>query len=85
MTVPFVSEKTFLTPELTNDGKPYGPVEMERLIHAKYYITRFTNTSYTDAGQITPMEREYILGYIKEEKEQEEKAIDKVKNKGVDE
>ena len=46
---------------------------MEKLVHARYYISKYTNTSYVDAGLISPMERDFILGYIKEEKELEEK------------
>ena len=54
---------------------------MEKIIRARYYISRYTNTSYTDTGLISPMEREYILGYIEEEKEMEEKAIKQAKNR----
>ena len=73
--------KTFLTPTQNEDGSPFGPTEMEELLHARYYISRYTHTSYVDAGLISPMEREYILGYIKEEKEMEEKAINEARNR----
>ena len=54
---------------------------MERLIHERYYICTNTNTSYLDAGLISPMEREYLIGYIKEELEVQAKAIKEAQGK----
>ena len=43
------------------------------------------NTSYNDIGKITPLERQYIIEFIIEERKKEEelikKRIDEVKNR----
>ena len=54
---------------------------MERIIHERYFICKNTNTSYIDVGVISPLEREYILGYIQEELELQEKAIKEAQGK----
>ena len=44
-------------------------------------ISKFTNTSYLDAGYISPLERDYILEFITEEKEEEQRKIEESKQK----
>ena len=68
---PFGSHKNFLDPQ-TIDGKtPYAPKRLRDLVQERYLISRHINTSYNDVGSITPLERTYLLQFIKEEKEKE--------------
>lgn len=53
--------------QLTSDGKPYSPIRYKELVTERYYISKNTNISYMDTGQMTPVERRYILEYIQDE------------------
>lgn len=63
-----------------SDGRPYGPERFKNIVKERYLISKFTNTSYNDVGDITPLEREYILGFIAEEKKKEEELIKEKSN-----
>jgi len=65
---------------LTEDGKPYGPKRYRDITKERYYISKYCNTSYNDAGDITPLERRYLLEFITEELEKQKAMIDKVKS-----
>lgn len=74
-----------MDPQLTKDGKPYGPSRYKELVKERYLISKAMNTSYNDIGKITPLERQYIIEFIIEERKKEEelikKRIDEVKNR----
>ena len=53
-----------MDPQLTDDGKPYGPHRFKEIVRERYLISRESNTSYTDLGQITPAERGYLIEFI---------------------
>ena len=57
---------------MTSDGKPYGPIRYEELVKYRYIISKNCNTSYLDAGKLTPTERDYILGYLVDEAKRRE-------------
>ena len=59
----------FLDPQLTNDGQPYGPKRLHQLVKERYYIAKHCNTSYTDTGKLSYIERKYLLEFINEEME----------------
>ena len=56
-----------MDPQLTKDGKPYGPHRYKQLVKERYLISKNMNTSYNELGQITPVEREYLLEFIVDE------------------
>jgi len=60
-----------LDPLLTSDGKPYGPVRYEQIVEERYLISKHIHTSYFDLGKITPIERKYILKFIRRDLEHE--------------
>jgi len=60
-----------LDPLLTSDGKPYGPVRYEQIVEERYLISKHIHTSYFDLGKITPIERKYILEFIRRDLEHE--------------
>ena len=70
-----------MDPPLTFDGKPYGPARYKDIVQERYIISKFTNTSYTDLSKVTPLERKYLLGFVKEEIDKNKKAIEERKRK----
>ena len=64
---PFASQMSFLDPQLTKDGKPWGPERYKAIVKERYLISKNLNTSYNDIGNITPIEREYLLSFIDED------------------
>ena len=66
---------------MISDNEPYAPHRTKALIQECYLISRFCNTSYTDALQITPLEREYLLEFIKEEIKEKQEAYEKLAQK----
>ena len=60
-------------PELA--GKAY-----KDFVQQRYIISRHINTSYNDTGSITPLERRYILEFIKDELQRHQDALEKIKN-----
>ena len=74
-----------MDPQLTRDGKPFGPIRYEELVKERYLISKMINTSYRDTGKLTPLERKYIVKYIVDEwnkkAEQEKEQLEKLKNK----
>lgn len=78
---PFASQQNFLDPPLTSDGQPYGQVRYRDIVKERYLISKSTNTSYLDTGKITPLEKNYILSFIKEEIDKTKEATEKRKRK----
>lgn len=56
-----------MDPQWTSDGKPYAPHRYKEIVKEIYHITNNLNTSYTDVYEITPLERRYLLMFIKED------------------
>ena len=61
----------FLDPLLTSDGKPYAPTRYAEIVEERYLISKFIHTSYGDLSEVTPLERKYLLQYIKRDIERE--------------
>jgi hypothetical protein len=68
-----------LDPILTSDGRPYAPARFKDIVKERYLISRFSNTSYKDLDNVTPLEREYLLEFIYEEKQKEKEAYEEAK------
>lgn len=75
----FASNAHFLDPELTSDGKPYGPFRYKEIVKQCYLISTKCATSYTDLMNITPRERDYLFEFIMEEFQKTEELIKKSK------
>lgn len=75
----FPLQGSFLDPQLTSDGKPYGPYRYKQIVKERYWISKNINTSYNDAGKLTPTEREYLLEFIADEIKQTNKLIEQRK------
>jgi len=62
---------------LTSDGKPYGPFRYKEIARERYWISKYTHTSYTEAGKITPLERDYLKEFIADDIKAQQDAIKK--------
>lgn len=73
-----------MDPQLTKDGKPYGPVRYKEIVRERYLISKNINTSYNDIGQITPRERGYLIEFMIDEIKKSKQLVEeqKLKNKG---
>lgn len=80
MLPPFASTHHFL--DLIISDNNYKMSLLQDLTKEKYYITKFTHTSFLDLDEITYIERNMLLKFITEEKEAEQKQIMKLKNSG---
>ena len=65
-----------MDPILTSDGKPYAPERLKQLVKERYYIAKNCNTSYTDTGKMSFLERKYLLEFIQEEMEYRKNILD---------
>lgn len=79
----FATPVNFLSPQMTNDGKPYGPILYRRLVKEAYYITKNTSTSYSEVLDMTPTERKLMLDFLTEEFTKQQESLEKsmAKNK----
>lgn len=74
-TAPCPSPLNFLDRLLTDSGKPYAPIRFKELVKERYLISKNLNTSYKDAGEITPLERRYLLELLVEDAQREKKIF----------
>ena len=79
-TRPFASHQSFLDPQLTSDGKPYGPVRYKQIVQERYIISKQAHISYSDTGKMTPSERKMILQFLVEDSRREKEALEKAKS-----
>ena len=68
--------QNFFDPVLTSDGKPFSQERYRQLVKERYIISKHTNTSYLDSGQLCPIERTLLTKYILEELEAQKKIIE---------
>ena len=76
-----MSPLNFLDPLLTSVAAKYCSERYKELTRGRYLISKYCNTSYNDVGDISPLERDYIIGFITEELEKQQKALEEAKNK----
>ena len=67
---------------MTFDGKPYGPARYEQIVEERYQISKHIHTSYKDLADITPLERKYLLDFIKRDLERENELRQKIAAQG---
>ena len=77
----FDTHQNFLDPQLTKDGKPYGPTRFKEIVQELYGIAKNTNTPYTDLLTITPKERDILVECIKETRDALLKQQEELKQK----
>lgn len=60
-----------MDPLSTSDGRPYAPIRYKEIVEERYQISKHTHTSYDDLANVTPLERRYLLEFIKRDLEHE--------------
>ena len=55
---------SFFDPVWTSDGKLYKPERYRDIIKERYEISKNLNTSYVEVGNISPLERSYLIQLI---------------------
>ena len=74
----FALDSTFLDPQLTKDGKPFGPARYKEIVKECWWISDQLNTSYTDVLDLAFQDRIYLIECIKEKQDETKKAIDQI-------
>jgi hypothetical protein len=72
---------SFLDPQISKDGKPYGPKRFKEIVKECWYISDNLHTSYTDILDISTQERVYLFECIREKAEATKKAMEEIRAK----
>ena len=78
--LPFASQVNFLDllydkNATTKDGQLFAPQLFKKLVNDCYLISKFIHTSYNDVLDITPMEKDTLISFIKRDNEEENKRM----------
>lgn len=60
---------------MTSDGRPYSVERFKEIVKERYVISTKSNIPYSDVGDMTPIEREYVLQFIQEDLQRQIDAI----------
>lgn len=63
----FATAHNFSDPQLTKDGKPYGPTKFKELVRECYLVAKNCSIPYSDALRMSFTERRYMLEFLREE------------------
>lgn len=72
---------SFLDPQTSSDGTPYGPKRFKELVRECWYISDQTHTSYADVLDLSVAERIYLIRFINEKIENTNRAIEESNKK----
>ena len=75
----FASGPSFLDPQLSNDGTPYGPKRYKEILKECWYISDNLHTSYTDVLNLAYQDRIYLINCINEKKEATMRAMEEAR------
>ena len=76
---PFDLQESFSVQGLTINGNDYSVERFKQIVQERYIISKRSNTSYTDVGKISPVERQYLLDIIIDEINREKERIEQQK------
>lgn len=71
----FSMDQSFLDPQLSKNGDPYGPKRFKELVRECWFISDQLHTSYKDVLDMSVTERIHIMSCIQEKQETTQKAI----------
>ena len=77
----FASDQSFLDPQTSSDGKPYGPKRYKEIIKECWYISDNLHTSYTDVLDLSFQERLYLIECINDKQNATRRAIEEQRAK----
>ena len=75
----FASGPSFLDPQTSNDGSPYGPKRFKDLVKECWYISDSLHTSYTDVLDLSYIERVYLIENINAKNDATRKAFEEAR------
>jgi hypothetical protein len=75
----FASGPSFLDPQISKDGTPYGPKRYKEIVKECWYVSDNLNTSYTDVLNLAYQDRVYLIDCINEKKEATARALEEAK------
>ena len=75
----FASGPSFLDPQTSNDGSPYGPKRFKELVKECWYISDSLHTSYTDVLDLSYIERVYLIENINAKNDATKKAFEEAR------
>ena len=71
----FALDQSFLDPQTSKDGTPYGPARYKEIVKECWYISDQTNTSYADVLDLSYQERLFLIECINDKQKEQQKAI----------
>ena len=77
----FASDLSFLDPQTSNDGSPYGPKRFKEIVKECWFISDNLNTSYTDVLDLSFQERFYLISLINEKQNATKRFLEESKAK----
>ncbi len=72
---------SFLDPQTSKDGKPYGPKRFKEIVKECWFISDQISTSYTDVLDMSVPERIYLAECIQDKLEATRKALEEIKSR----
>ena len=75
----FASGPSFLDPQISEDGTPYGPKRYKEIVKECWYVSDNLNTSYTDVLNLAYQDRIYLISCINEKKEATARALEEAR------
>ena len=76
----FASGPSFLDPQTSNDGSPYGPKRFKELVKECWYISDSLHTSYTDVLDMSYTERVLLIENINAKNDATKKAFEEARH-----
>ena len=72
---------SFLDPQLSNDGTPFGPKRYKEIVKECWYVSDNLHTSYTDVLNLAYQDRVYLIECINEKKDATAQAFAEVQQR----
>lgn len=69
---------SFLDPQLSKDGQPYGPKRYKEIVKECWYISMNLHTSYTDVLDLAFQDRVYLIDLINKQQESDLKKLEEI-------
>lgn len=74
-------DQSFLDPQTSNDGSPYGPKRFKEIVKECWFISDNLNTSYTDVLDLSFQERFYLIELINEKQDATKRFLEEARSK----
>ena len=74
-------DQSFLDPQTSNDGSPYGPKRFKEIVKECWFVSDNLNTSYTDILDLSFQERFYLIELINEKQDATKRFLEEARSK----